>query len=98
MNGYIDLKVPLNVRSSVRLSYEWEGDRLILLEERPVEDGRRWHRSTIVQFRMEQDKWNVYAKDKNNQWIAVPSIMPHSDFEDQLEQVELDREGIFWIS
>ncbi|MDF2644907.1 MAG: hypothetical protein K0Q73_712 [Paenibacillus sp.] len=32
---YIELKVPRDVRSSVRLAYERNEDRLTLLEERP---------------------------------------------------------------
>lgn len=57
LDGYISLKVPHNVRSSVRLSYEWNG---------------------------------------NNVWASVDSIARDPDFERQLEQVEVDREGLFW--
>lgn len=98
LDGYIALKVPRNVRSSVRLKYEWEDNGLTLLEERPNLPHRDWSRSAIVQFRLERNKWSVYARDRESQWFAVPSIRPRSDFEDQLEQVELDREGVFWIS
>ncbi|MCS7464494.1 DUF3024 domain-containing protein [Paenibacillus doosanensis] len=98
LDGYIALKVPRDVRSSVRLTYQWDENRLTLREERPDDHGRKWLGAAIVQFRLEQSMWHVYAKDGDNAWQIAASIAPHSDFERQLEQVELDREGIFWIS
>lgn len=98
MAGYIALKVPPNVRDSVRLIYERAYNCLTLSEERPTGRQREWSRSAIAQFRMEQGRWEVYAQDAAGGWMAVAGISPHADFERQLEQVELDREGRFWIS
>ncbi|WP_082207856.1 MULTISPECIES: DUF3024 domain-containing protein [Paenibacillus] len=64
---------------------------------RPYSHGRKWIGSAIVQFRLEQNNWSVYVKNANQDWEPVKSIAPHPDFERQLEQVELDREGIFWV-
>ncbi|MEC0137806.1 DUF3024 domain-containing protein [Paenibacillus macerans] len=44
---------------------------------------------------MGQNKWSVYVKNADQDWEPVISIAPHPDFERQLEQVELDREGSF---
>jgi len=98
LDGYIVLKVPRDVRSSVRLTYQWDDNRLTLSEERPDFHDRKWLRSAIVQFRLEREKWHAYAKEGDNAWQIVASIVPDADFEHLLEQVELDPEGIFWIS
>jgi hypothetical protein len=98
LDGYISLKVPRNVRSSVRLSYEWESNGLTLSEERPVAQEREWSRKAIVHFRLEEGNWTVYAKDGDDAWFPAHSIARDADFERQLEQVEIDREGLFWIS
>jgi len=98
LNGYIEAKVPRNVQTSVRLTYEWEGSRLTLTEERPAFPFPGWRRSDIAQFRLEDGKWSVYARDEGGCWRPVESIAPYEDFESQLEKVEIDREGVFWIS
>ncbi|MCM3701643.1 DUF3024 domain-containing protein [Paenibacillus macerans] len=98
LDGYIEVKVPREVRSSIRLKYEWDDKGLILLEERPHSYGRQWHGSAVAQFRLERGQWSVYANNANREWERVQSIAPCSDFEQQLEQVELDPEGIFWPS
>jgi Protein of unknown function (DUF3024). len=92
------MKVPGNVRSSVRLIYEWQDNVLTLSEERPQFQERQWKRKTIVQFRLEKRRWSVYAQESNENWAPVLSIPPSPDFEWQLEQVEIDRERIFWSS
>lgn len=98
LDGYIELKVPRNVHSSVRLIYEWENGRLTLSEKRPAYRERQWTCTAIAQFRLEEGMWSVYAKDGNGSWVSVSSIRPDPDFERQLEQVEIDREGLFWMS
>jgi hypothetical protein len=98
LDGYIDLKVPREVRAFVRLKYEWDGNRLTLAEERPDYGSRQWTRTAIAQFRLERGIWSVYALDDDGEWSLVPSITPCPDFERQLERVELDREGVFWTS
>ncbi|WP_231505387.1 DUF3024 domain-containing protein [Paenibacillus massiliensis] len=97
LDGYIEVKVPPEVRSSVRLKYEWDEGKLTLFEERSYSNGREWIRSAIVQFRMELKKWTVYIKTANHDWEVFRSIRPDPGFEQQLEKVELDREGIFWV-
>lgn len=98
LKGYFAAKVPGEVRSSVRLTYQWEGHALILFEERFYSHERQWHSSAIVQFHLERNKWSVYAQSASHDWVRVTSIAPDVDFERQLEQVELDQEGIFWPS
>lgn len=98
MNGYIEQKVPRDVRSSVRLVYEWDGNVLTLCERRPAYPEREWSRADIAQFRLEAGSWRVYARREDGGFVPVPAIQPDPDFERQLEQVEIDPEGLFWIS
>lgn len=98
LDGYIELKVPRNLRSSVRLVYEWEDNVLTLSERRSLFPELEWSRSEIAQFRLEAGYWSVYAKQADGCFLPVSSIEPHPDFERQLEQVEIDRKGLFWIS
>ncbi|MDQ0165310.1 DUF3024 domain-containing protein [Bacillus horti] len=71
---------------------------MTLREERPDYDLRIWYSQDIAQFRYEQGKWTVWSMNRDNEWSKVVSIQPESDFERQLELVELDQEGVFWVS
>lgn len=96
LEGYIAVKVPREVRSSVRLTYEWNAADLTLMEERPDTQGRKWHGKAVARFALERGKWRVYAWNGVQCWEEVRSILPTPDFEYQLEQVELDVDGLFW--
>ncbi|MFC3800918.1 DUF3024 domain-containing protein [Cohnella sp. GCM10012308] len=96
LEGYIALKVPRNMRSSVRLSYRWDENGVTLTEERP--DTAGWQGVSIVQFRRQRSLWQVCAKSSAGEWEAVEVIEPHFDFESQLEHVEADPQGIFWTA
>lgn len=98
LDAYIEAKVPHNVRSSVRLIYEWHHNMVTMSEERPVFHERKWRRHCLVQFCLNEGLWSVYAKDKQGSWYCVPTISPNESFEAQLEQVEIDHDGVFWIS
>ncbi|MBO2946113.1 DUF3024 domain-containing protein [Paenibacillus sp. F411] len=98
LDGYIDLKVPVHVRSSVNLQYEWNNNTLTLCERRPDLPKKEWVRSNIVQFVRNNEGWHVYAGKEDGSFVPVSTIRPDPDFEKQLEQVELDSEGLFWIS
>ncbi|WP_341415284.1 DUF3024 domain-containing protein [Paenibacillus filicis] len=96
LDGYIQLKVPVYVRDAVRLTYEMQNDLVILSEHRPSKTRRGWRGTEIVQFRLEGQQWTVYVRKDGEAWSLVDSIPPAGDFEKQLEQVELDREGLIW--
>jgi hypothetical protein len=98
MSGYIDQKIPGDLRVSVRLRHEIVDNQLTLAEERPTSKRNEWDRIDIVQFRLESKQWKVYAKNFDNTWTFVEIISPSADFERQLEQVEIDQDGLFWRS
>lgn len=98
LDGYIALKIPHNVRSAVRLVCKWQEDGVTLREERPDHTVGRWYGGDLVRFCLESGLWTVYRPDGDASWTPVSSIPPSPDFERQLEQVELDPDGIFWVS
>lgn len=97
LDGYIAVKVPRHVRHSVRLRYDWEPNGLVMYEERPLFYEAGWELTAIACFRSDHDTWSVLANDGHGEWIPVSCIPPDPDFESLLEQVELDREGRFWV-
>ncbi|MDO3410333.1 DUF3024 domain-containing protein [Saccharibacillus sp. CPCC 101409] len=96
LRGYIAEKVPPSMRSSVRLVYRMENDRVTLTEERPESPRLGWTGSDLAQFRLEQGAWSLYARSEDGSWTAADCPAPQADFEDQLEQFELDPQGLFW--
>lgn len=96
LRGYVEEKIPPSMRTAVRIVYRMEEDRITLSEERPEPPRYVWTGTDLAQFRLEQGAWNIYAKSDNGQWNAAECLKPQSDFEDQLEQFELDPEGLFW--
>ncbi|CAM3534858.1 MULTISPECIES: DUF3024 domain-containing protein [Saccharibacillus] len=98
LRGYISEKIPPSMRTAVRIVYRLEADRVTLTEERPESPREGWTGKDLAQFRLERGAWSVYAKQGEGpeEWVAARSIEPRMDFEDQLEQFELDREGLFW--
>lgn len=64
LNGYIDQKVPGDLRLSVRVNYRMEGNKVTLLEERPDWQERKWLSTEFAQFRWEREKWSLYAKKR----------------------------------
>lgn len=96
VNGYINQKIPSDMRTSVRLTYEIQDWSLTLTEERSSVDYSKWERAEIAQFRLEDNKWRVYAKDSKKNWMQVTLIDSDENFEKQLEQVEVDQQGMFW--
>ncbi|OWR30014.1 hypothetical protein CDO73_13140 [Saccharibacillus sp. O23] len=96
LRGYIAEKIPPSMRTAVRLVYKMEEDRVTLTEERPEPPQYGWTGKDLAQFRLEQGAWSLYAKDETGQWTMAESLAPRHDFEDQLEQFELDPAGLFW--
>ncbi|MDR9855393.1 DUF3024 domain-containing protein [Paenibacillus sp. VCA1] len=97
LNGYIHVKIPARMRTSVQLLYEMRDHELTLREKRLSWDGKSWEMTDIAKFKLEPEGWKVYAKNRQQgNWLGVNSIMPNMDFENQLEQVERDPAGIFW--
>ncbi|NGZ77105.1 DUF3024 domain-containing protein [Saccharibacillus alkalitolerans] len=96
LRGYIEEKIPPSMRTAVRLVYRMEEDRITLTEERPEPPRSGWTGIDLAQFRLEQGAWSLYAKKEDGQWTIAEAIEPRPDFEDQLEQFELDPQGLFW--
>jgi hypothetical protein len=95
-NSCIEKKVPKHVRDQVRLSYKIRGSNVTLVEERIAFRSDKWVQLDIAQFRLNQDKWQVYWRDSKEKWHFVDDIVPDEDFETQLKIVDKDNRGMFW--
>ena len=51
----------------------------------------------IGSFCLKENGWRVYARQSGNEW-ALLSIPPSIDFEDVLEQVEMDTQEVIWVT
>ena len=40
----------------------------------------------------------MYARQSGNEWAPLLSIPPSIDFEDVLEQVEMDTQEVIWVT
>lgn len=54
MNGYVHEKVPAELRTMVKLTYEMKDNELILNEERPAGQRHQWERMPIARFYWEE--------------------------------------------
>lgn len=98
LEGYIGLKVPADLRGEVRLTYRIRERTVTLSEERPDWSQRAWISAEFVQFRFEDHVWTVYVKPDGDEWTPVPAILPSSNFEEVLEQVEIDTHEVIWVT
>lgn len=98
LEAYIDLKVPGDLRAEVRLTYRFNKRTVILSEERPDWLQRKWDSTELVHFCLKENGWCVYARQSGNEWTLLSSIPPSKDFEDVLEQVEMDTQEVIWVT
>ena len=96
LSAYVEAKVPMHVRSQMKLNYKFRGDSVTLIEERIAYMSDQWVEIPIAQFRLEQNKWKIYWRDSKKKWHFVDDIKPDEDFEKQLTIVDNDNRGMFW--
>ena len=96
---FCEEKVPKHVRNQYRLSFKFLGNSVNLIEERPhYKDKDTWMSHIVAQFRYEQETnlWSVYWKRHTGKWLMYDEIIPNSNFEEVLKEVDEDKLGIFW--
>ncbi|OMF73301.1 hypothetical protein BK142_18995 [Paenibacillus glucanolyticus] len=98
LEGYIGLKVPAELRGEVRLTYQIRETTITLSEERPDWTQRAWNATEFVQFRLEDYEWRVYGKPDGDEWASLSTIAPSRNFEEVLEQVEMDTHEVIWVT
>jgi hypothetical protein len=96
---FCERRVPVEVRDKINLTYEFRGNSVTLIENRPgFRDPGKWTAMSIAQFRFDpkNGKWTLYCADRNSKWHEYGDIEPTSRFEFLLEEVDKDPTGIFF--
>jgi len=99
MSSYCEQRVPLHIRDRVKLAFKIRGNRVTLLEKRPVYwEKSKWTDMPIAQFRFNPSKslCTLYCAERNSKWHEYPLVAPTRDFDALLAEVEKDPTGIFW--
>lgn len=99
MNAFCEKRVPLEVRDKINLSFEINGCKVNLYENRPFwRDPSQWSKMKIAQFRFnnEDRKWTLYCLDRNQKYWEYDHISPNKDIKKLIEEVDADPTGIFW--
>jgi hypothetical protein len=96
---YCEARIPERVRHQLRLSFKIRGNYVTLIEQRPAMfDPPNWIDIVVAQFRFrtEDSKWMLYWADRNSRWHEYDDLLPSSNLEDLLREVDRDPTGIFW--
>lgn len=92
---FCERRVPLHVRDQIRLLYNFSGNKVILIESRPVYyDPSRWTEMPVAQFEYNEaaKTWNLYGYNRNDHRLPVAK----GALDALIEEVDSDRTGIFW--
>ncbi|MFA5354048.1 MAG: DUF3024 domain-containing protein [Thermodesulfovibrionales bacterium] len=99
LSAYCRTKVPLHLRSEVRLGYRFRGNSVTLYEERPAfGPGEAWVDIVIAQFRFDPAtmEWTLYCADRNSRWQPYMNAGLNRSFDALLDEVDQDPTGVFW--
>jgi len=84
---------------SVRLEYHSRGNRVTLVESRPLFiDPRILNSMNVAQFEFDVDRqvWTLYWYDRKNKRQPYPTGKNRNTLEKLIAEVEADPTGIFW--
>ena len=84
---------------SVRLEYHIKGNRVTLVESRPLFiDPRLWNSVNVAQFEFNPDlqTWILYWYDRKNRRQPYPTGRNRDRLEKLVAEVGNDPTGIFW--
>jgi hypothetical protein len=97
--SYCDKRVPLEVRSEVRVGFHIRGNSVTLFEERPHwQDQSRLIQALVAQFRYDpkNSRWNLFCADRYSRWQKYPGVKPSKSIDTVIGEVDRDPMGIFW--
>jgi hypothetical protein len=99
LSKYCINRIPEHARDEIKLIFNINGNKVILIETRPYyRDPSIWTENPVAQFRFDNNKkqWLLYSSDRNNRWHLYDLIKPSTDFDDLLKELDRDPTGIFW--
>ena len=97
LSEFCRTQVPFALRDEIRLSYQFRGNSVTLIEQRPVEESPdKWLDIKVARFDYDSDTelWSLRWRDRNVRWHLYSRIEPSKDFQRLLN--EADPIGIFW--
>lgn len=95
---YCANRIPEHARHQVKMSFDFRGDAVTLVEERPHwQNPDQWTRTPIAQFRYDSrtERWSLFCSDRNSRWHNYQA-RPTKDIRLLLREVDADPTGIFW--
>ena len=99
LSEFCQIQVPFALRDEIRLSHQFRGNSVTLIEQRPAPDSPdKWLDIKVARFDYDLDTglWSLLWRDRNVRWHLYPRIEPSKDFHQLLLEVEADPIGIFW--
>ena len=99
LSEFCRIQVPFALRDEIRLSYQFRGNSVTLIEQRPIPDNPgQWLDIKVARFDYDAitGLWSLRWQDRNVRWHPYPRVEPSKDFQRLLDEVEADPVGIFW--
>ncbi len=89
-------RIPVHVRDQIRLLFSIKGNKVVLVESRPVYDdpSHRWTEMPIAQFEYSAaaKSWSLYGYNRNDRRVPVAK----GALDVLINEVDADRTGVFW--
>ena len=99
LSAYCEKRVPAHVRNQVQLTFRVNGNKVLLLESRPLySDPNEWVEMKVSQFEYNPatNCWTLYCFDRNSKRRDYDPSFKEKSFEKLLSEVDADPTGIFW--
>ncbi len=100
MRDYCERRIPPELRDKVRLDFSIRGNKVTLIESRPVfRQPGLWVELKIALFEFDGKarSWRLYCYDRNSRRRAYLEGSDESpQLENLLQEVDADPTGIFW--
>jgi hypothetical protein len=97
--AFCEYRVPPRERSKVRLTHQWCGNKITLVEQRPNwRNPAQWVDCPIAQFRFhyQDEEWSLHCRDHNMRWCSYDEHPGSPTINRLLAEVDRDPSGIFW--
>ncbi len=99
LDEYCEARIPAHVKDKIKLTFEFRGNNVTLLENRPCFlDPETWARSKVAQFKFDPKKklWSLFCSDRNGRWHHYTYAGTASSLELLIKALDEDETGIFW--
>jgi len=97
--AYCEKRIPAHVRDQIKLTFHITGNKVLLLESRPLySDPNEWIEMKVSQFEYNPEtfRWTLYCFDRNSKRRDYKPSFKEKIFEKLLAEVDADPTGIFW--